>query len=361
MKGTKMKEFFKKITDFPVSVKTTRRKFKTIIQESQKLHTLLQINEEILSERPLPELLHNIVKSGVNFLQADAGTLRLADKDKNSLTLKATSGTYRPLSTEILPINEESIAGKVFLEKKPIQCLNISREPSYPWNGEETSNFTSLLTVPLKTKDKILGVFSVYTREKREFSELEVKTAQMFASLSTLAIINRVRLEQIYQSAITEKLTGLYNQNYFYERLKEEVARSSRNNYSLSLIFIDVDWLKSINDSYGHLVGDEALKKISQVIRSCVRKVDLPFRYGGDELAALLPQTDGEAAYQIAERIRSKVSKISFREKFHLTVSIGVATYPQDANNPQDLLSKADSALYKAKQKGRNHVERFNA
>lgn len=355
-----MKEFLKKITDLPIAVKTTRRKFKTTTQESQKLHTLLQINEEILSGQPLPELLNNIVKSGVNFLQVDAGTLRLADEDKKSLILKATFGTYRHPYAKILPINGESIAGKAFLRKVPIQCLNISREPLYPWDGKETSKFISLLTVPLKTKDKVLGVFSVYTREKREFSDSEVKTAQMFASLSTLAIINRVRLEQIYQSAITEKLTGLYNQNYFYERLKEEVARSSRNNYSLSLIFADVDWLKSINDSYGHLVGDEALKKISQVIRSCIRKVDLPFRYGGDELAVLLPQTDGEAAYQIAERIRSKANKLSFREKFHLTVSIGVATYPQDANSPQDLLNKADSALYRAKQRGRNCVERFN-
>lgn len=334
----------------------TRYRMREIVRESRQLRTILQINEEILVGQSLPKLLDHIVQSGVSFLKADAGTLRLADEDQRLLVLKSAYGTYRGKQAIALPIDNKSTAGLSFLKGKPVKSLNISQEPLYPWNDEESKRFTSMLTVPLKVGNRNLGVFSVYTKREKRFSKSEVEMAKIFASQAALAIINRTYLDKFHRAAITEDLTGFYNVDYFHKRLNEEINRAERTGRPLSLLFVDLDYLKLINDSYGHFAGDRALRAVSKIIREYIRKVDIPARYGGDEIAIILPETDDIQAFQVAERIRRKAANTSFHENTHLTLSIGIATYPQDAAQAQDLLKMADRAVYQAKQKGRNQV-----
>jgi len=336
--------------------KKTRYKIQEILRESRQLRAILEVNEKILVEQSLPKLLNHIVRSAVKFLRADAGTLRLIDEERGLLVLKSTYGTYREERATTLPIDNKSTAGLSFLKGKPIKSLNISQEPLYPWDDGESKRFTSLLTIPLKVGDRNLGVFSVYTKKEREFSKSEVEVAKIFASQAALAIINRTYLDQFHRAAITENLTGFYNAGYFHERLNEEINRANRTGRPLSLLFIDLDYLKTINDTCGHSVGDKALRIVSQIIRGCIRKVDIPARYGGDEIAIILPETDNIQAVQVAERIRRKVVSIPFQNDAHLTVSTGVATYPRDAGQAQDLLKVADQGVYRAKQRGRNQV-----
>lgn len=340
-------------------IKESRHRIREIIRKPEQLYTLLKINEKILIEQSLPELLNHIVRSAVDFLEVDAGSLRLADEEQGLLILKSTCGTHRKSGQADLPINEKSTAGLSYLKRMPVKSSNISKEPLYPWNNEETKKFASLLTVPLKVRDRNLGVFSVYRRRKKEFSKSEIEMAEIFASQAALAIMNRTYLDRFHRAAITEELTGFYNRGYFYQRLEEEINRAERTGRPLSLLVIDFDHLKIINDSYGHLAGDKALKEISKIIRACIRKVDIPARYGGDELVIILPETDNISAFQVAERIRKKVANTPFRGDTRLTVSIGIATYPKDATQSQALFERADQAMYQAKQKGTNRVERF--
>jgi len=211
--------------------------------------------------------------------------------------------------------------------------------------------------VPLKKGTTNFGVFSIYTKKKRNFSQLDTEIIKIFASQVTLAIINKTYLEKIYQTAITEDLTGLYNQGYFYKRLEEEISRARRFKHSLSLVFIDLDDLKKVNDSFGHLAGDKVLKRVSKIVQESIRKIDIPARYGGDEIVTVLPETDASSARILAERIRKKVEDAFAQTDTPVTISIGIATYPEDASQKIDLLRKADLAMYKAKQKGKNRLE----
>jgi len=166
-------------------------------------------------------------------------------------------------------------------------------------------------------------------------------------------------VEKIKKVATIEKTTGLYNQNYFYQRLEEEIARASRNRYSLSLIFMDMDKLKDINDNYGHLTGDKVLQLVAKSIKDSIRKMDIAFRYGGDEFAVILPETDSEEALYIAERIRQRIKgKTSFCP---VSLSFGIASFPQDAKEPQELLDRADQAMYQAKWKGGDKIEKISS
>jgi len=334
--------------------KKTRYKMREIIRESRQLRAILEVNEKILVEQSLPKLLNHIVQSAVSFLKADAGTLRLADEEQHFLMLKSICGTHREEQAKSLPIDKKSTAGLSFLKGRPIKSLNISREPLYPWDDGESKRFASLLTIPLKVGDRNLGVFSVYTERERKFSKSEVEMAKIFASQAALAIINKTYLDKFHRAAITEDLTGFYNVGYFYQRLNEEISRTNRTGRPLSLLFIDLDNLKLINDSYGHLAGDRALGTVSEVIRGCIRKMDIPARYGGDEIVIILPETDSGQALQVGERIKRKVANTPFHGEAHLTVSIGVATCPQDGTRPEDLLRMADRAMYQAKQKGKS-------
>jgi len=332
-------------------------KIKRLAEEASQLHTILEINKKILIEQPLHELLNYIVQSAINLLKTDAGTLRLADERKKFLVLKASISTHRAPHTKQLPINENSFAGQTFLKGNPIKCLNISQSSFYPWNGAETKKFTSLLTVPLKRGNTNLGVFSIYTKKKRNFSQLDIEMIEIFASQVTLAIINKTHLEETYQTAITEDLTSLYNQRYLHKRFEEEITRARRFKHFLSLVFIDIDNLKKINDSFGHLAGDRVLKKISEIVRENIRKIDIPARYGGDEIVIILSETNAFSARILAERIRKKVEDVFVQTDTPVTISIGTATFPEDADQKTDLFYKADLAMYKAKQKGKNRVE----
>jgi diguanylate cyclase (GGDEF)-like protein len=149
-------------------------------------------------------------------------------------------------------------------------------------------------------------------------------------------------------------LTGLYNRRYLYQELERELARSRRYGHPLSLVICDLDNFKMYNDQYGHLAGDDLLRELGEMMNSYIRKSDTAFRYGGEEFAVILPHTDQGSALVLAERLREAINQKSFliREKLqigHITISIGVASYPEDAVEVDSLINSADMALYEAK------------
>ena len=226
-----------------------------------------------------------------------------------------------------------------------------------------------MLTVKKDLSDKISGLhIGADDYLPKPYNELELN-ARIYASLRTKALQdelmmkNRQLEELLYKveyMAITDVLTGLYNRRRFHDVLLKEFERSKRYNTPFSVILLDIDLFKSVNDTYGHMMGDMVLKEMPEIIKKSIREIDTAARYGGEEFTVLLPNTRKEDALHVAERIRIATEKHVFPDlqDRRITVSIGISGIPdQEIDSGDKLIQCADVALYKAKQNGRNRIE----
>lgn len=174
------------------------------------------------------------------------------------------------------------------------------------------------------------------------------------------AIHNALQLKRALELSVTDDLTRLYNSRYLNQVLRHETKRASRSGRPLSLLFIDLDGFKAVNDTHGHLCGSRALVEAAAVIRSSARETDVVSRFGGDEFALVLPDTGADGAYAVGERIRDRVAAHSFlaadRLNVRLTVSVGLATFPDVASSSEELIQAADGAMYRVKRQGKNGI-----
>jgi len=179
-------------------------------------------------------------------------------------------------------------------------------------------------------------------------------------------IVEMAEFEQTERSAVTDALTGLYNRRLFVEALEREVRRSRRYHLPLSIVMLDLDGFKQVNDAYGHLFGDLVLERVARLLRRAVREADIACRYGGEEFAVILPETDRLGAHSVTERIRRRVQG-AFAERgvggrrLPLTISGGISSYPEDGSDPEALVGRADATLYQAKAAGKNRVMLYHA
>ncbi len=214
--------------------------------------------------------------------------------------------------------------------------------------------------IPLTAQKKVIGMLALFQHQSPSFVRDAGIILGLVQNQVTIVIDNARLYEAARQLAITDGLTKIYNHRFFQELFEKEYKRSDRYNTVFSMIMLDIDHFKKVNDTYGHLCGDEILKGLAVLIKSCLRSMDVVARYGGEEFAVLLPETNGPEAYQTAERIRRSVEDMTFmgaEQGLHVTVSQGVATYPSEGvHERQDIIAKADGALYEAKESGRNKV-----
>lgn len=204
---------------------------------------------------------------------------------------------------------------------------------------------------------EVTDIFSIKTK-----SEKIIETLPHFARLLQLCV-ERINLyEQLQEVSIHDSLTGAYNRRYFTLRYLEEFERAKKFGLNLAFLMVDVDHFKKINDTYGHLVGDAVLREIARLLQENIREIDFLARFGGEEFALILPETDKAGAIMVSERLRTVVSREKMRvfdETLFSAISIGVATYPQNTLYSDVLIEMVDKALYKAKQAGRNRVAWF--
>ena len=208
---------------------------------------------------------------------------------------------------------------------------------------------------PLRAGDSDVGLIVLRRAAGATFSEAEEHLLLALASHVAVAVRNA----RLYTLAVTDELTGLYAHRFFQQALAREADRYRRYGRCVSLLMLDVDELKHVNDEHGHPAGDRCLREVASVVRRCVRDVDVACRYGGEEFAVILSETDARSAAAVAERIRAEVEAESFatdRWPAQVTVSIGVAACPDDATTAEELLDAADRALYAAKRAGKNRV-----
>jgi diguanylate cyclase (GGDEF)-like protein len=191
-------------------------------------------------------------------------------------------------------------------------------------------------------------------------TDLGLRFAEPGGSFASVIASATARLGRARVDAVTDGLTGLYNQRYFKQRLGEEVARAAEQGRPLALLFCDLDHFKDYNDRFGHSAGDAALRAVANVLLRSVRQVDLAARYGGEEFTVVLIDTPAHRAAEVAERIREGVAALELDDgECKLTVSIGVAAYPRDAALAEELIDKADWAMYLGKRRGRDRVVVF--
>ncbi|MBL7130037.1 MAG: diguanylate cyclase [Candidatus Omnitrophica bacterium] len=211
--------------------------------------------------------------------------------------------------------------------------------------------------IPLTSETDSYGYLAIKGFNKEEKSVLDILISQFIAS------IKRARLyERVQELAITDSLTKVFTRRYSLDRFEEELLRSEELNLSLSFLMIDIDNFKSFNDKYGHLVGDVVLKTAADIIKFNSREIDLIGRYGGEEFMVIMPMTSKDGALFAAERIRKSLESKqikAFDELLKVTVSIGVASFAQDAKTSQELIDKADWALYRSKRTGKNKVSAY--
>ncbi len=229
-------------------------------------------------------------------------------------------------------------------------------------SGDKRNKYTDsyALCIPLKVGPEVLGALNINGNSKGFFDHLDLNSAELAAEMISASLNNSRRLEQLRKLAITDGLTKLYNRRYFYELLQKEFERAKRFNQPLSLVMIDIDYFKKINDKYGHLVGDVVLEELARRLKKHVRIIDTVARYGGEEFAILLPQADLNDGVLVAERVRSDVGSGPVETPegpVNITVSLGVCdSIPDSIRKPEDLMNRSDEALYKAKAQGRNQT-----
>lgn len=315
----------------------------------------------------LKRLIQIILAKAIQTIGAEKGSLMLYDSETDELVIKVVYGLPDKEMEE--KINEgllectkikvgEGIAGEAFAHKKAIITNLGSNDPRF--FHSELSNVNSLLCLPLIVKDEAIGIINISNKkDKNLFNQDDLDFMGALANQAAIAISNA----QLYKLAITDSLTKLYIRRHFEYLLDNEVRRSQRYKHQMTLLMMDIDNFKSINDTYGHQLGDEMLRQIAEVILKTLRKIDMPSRYGGEEFAIILPETHKDNAKRIAERLRKKIADIILRtsdkKEISPTISIGIASYPFDTEDRDDVIGFADKALYFAKNSGKNCVAEY--
>ena len=368
--------FLSKIFEYmePVIVKLLHRKhqYDKIVELQKSLYNisiLYNISQAVNFIDDLKRLLQVILSKALVTLEAEKGSLMLYDYTTNSLQVKVVYGladkrVEENINNVLIQCSRikagEGVAGTVFLEKKAIITNLGSNDPRFV-QKDGLFNTQSLLCVPLIAKGEAIGVINISIKKSNKlFNQKDLEFMTSLSNQAAIAIDNA----KFYELATKDGLTKLYIYRHFYTLLENEIRRCSRYKHKMSLLMLDIDNFKRVNDTYGHLVGDQILRELSNEISQTVRKIDIPARYGGEEFIVILPETTKEDAVIIAERLRTNISKIQVKAKEDVmispTTSIGVCQYPMDGEDAKTLINSADTALYHSKNNGKNIVSIYH-
>ncbi|HEX7556884.1 MAG TPA: diguanylate cyclase, partial [Leptolinea sp.] len=335
-------------------------------ERKKESENLREAAATLTSTLNLQEVMERILETAVEAIpSAQKGLLFLYDSQNHIFTLRAQFGFKDPNVFTIRLNSHEGMAGKVASEKRAHLFHNVvkNRIVNFSQQKQDITGQGSWIVAPLLQHGKIFGVIELGAVEADAFSANDLKVLVSFADTVTAAIQNAQLHTEIQQIAITDALTGLFNRRGFIELGQREIQRTLRTSAPLSIMLIDVDFLKKINDEFGHAMGDKVLQEVANCCRNTFRQIDLISRYGGDEFVILLPETPLVHSREAAERLRKLIGKQTItiqNSKIHLSISIGVAEFEKEVLTVTDFIELADKALYIAKRKGRNSITIWN-
>jgi diguanylate cyclase (GGDEF)-like protein len=256
----------------------------------------------------------------------------------------------------------EGIAGWVAKHGESLIVPDVYTDPRFAKRIDEMTKWQtrSMICVPLKSKHRVLAVIQLINSPLESFGENEMFFLHALCDYAAIAIDNARAVEKIQELTITDDCTGLYNARHLYKTLEAEVYRSQRFSYEFSVVFLDLDHFKQVNDIHGHLVGSRLLHEIGYRIKACLRLIDYAFRYGGDEFVVLLPQTNKEQGLVVARRLRESIRSSPFEMDGNVSLTIrasmGLATFPEDAKSAHEIIRQADEMMYMVKNNNRDSI-----
>ena len=323
--------------------------------DSYKL--LADVYSHVLSDHDVESLLERIARTLSSLVPYDTLTIYEADEAQKTLTPVLAKDEW---AEEILKSRAKfgiGLTGWAAAHRDPVLANEAHLDerviviPGTPLDPE------AMIVVPLIARDQVKGCLNLYRiGDDARFSEDEFELAQRFGEAAALALDTARIRTAMEQQALTDTLTGLYNHRYFHERLRSELTRASRSHDAVALLMFDIDDFKKINDVHGHVVGDQVLLHLAELLRETVRGSDLPCRIGGEEFAVILPSCDAGDALGLASRLSTRLRSFDFAPVGEVTLSVGIAQGPEHAMNPRELVACADAAMMTAKSRGKNRI-----
>lgn len=324
-----------------------------IAQANHELISLFEIAQTLSSTLELDEVLALLANKTRRLCNAVTCAVFLVDQThQRMLTARAAAGRWQEIVKSATVTIGKGVTGKAAVHMNPYFGNFDPNDLTLGMNGHLVSTYKSCLVAPISIFGQLLGTINLYADSPHAFSRDDLRTLAFVADTAALAIQNANAFEQVRDSAVRDPLTGLHNGRYLRTHLEREIRRASRREEPLSVIGIDLENFKAVNDSFGHQKGDVVLKDAAAIFQAQLRDYDQVFRNGGDEFVVVLPGTPACEAARIAERIQVGVGNYAqqlVNSSAPLGASVGVATYPDDAGDFETLLSAADAAMYRDK------------
>ncbi len=305
------------------------------------------------------DLVDSIFRVATELVRGERASLLLRDDPSNEFVIAHAVGLGEDVRSRVRVREGEGIAGAVAASKRAL--LVRAGEQPRPDEGDERSGryrTDSFLSVPIVVDEESRGVLNVADPvDRASFEEDDLETLELLATHIGACLVQQEQDAALQRLAETDPLTWLFNRRHFDRRLDAELNRAMRTEHLLALLMIDVDHMKSINDRFGHRAGDQVLRAVASGIKQAVRLYDVPTRYGGDEFAVILPESDTETASRVARRILERTTEQALPAELEaagepISLSIGIATFPRPAADGATLVESADAAMYRAKDGG---------
>lgn len=336
-------------------------------REAGEVAVFQELGKALTSSLQLDQVLRTIMEKIEEFLRPDNWSLLLLDEAKQELYFELAVGKASQALKDVRVKVGQGIAGWVAQHGETVVVPDTSKDTRFFAKvDEKTKTETqSIVAVPVKFRDTCLGVIELINCMGPEgFDPRDLKLLEALSDFAAIALENARHVKRIHELTITDDCTTLYNARHMSVILETEIYRSHRYNYEFSLIFIDLDHFKQVNDTQGHLVGSRLLADIGNALKTHCRLIDFAFRYGGDEFVLLLPQTSKENALNVARRLHKLIRETNWLAgeglNIHITASMGVASYPVDSKTKEGLLHLADEAMYMVKNTNRDNVAAAN-
>ncbi len=320
------------------------------------------VAKALTSSLNLDSILQTIMDKMAEYFQPENWSLLMVDEGREELYFAIAVGDAADALKTVRLKMGEGIAGWVAKHGEPLLVPDVYTDPRFAKRIDQMTKWQtrSIICVPLTSKGRVLAVIQLINVDMKGFGDNELFFLQALCDYAAIAIDNAKAVERIQELTITDDCTGLYNARHLYKTLEAEVYRSARFGYEFTVIFIDLDHFKMVNDTHGHLVGSKLLAEIGYNIKSHLRLIDYAFRYGGDEFVVLLPQTGKDAALNVAKRLlddfRTSVLLKDDGLNLNVRASLGIATYPEDAKSAHEIIRQSDEMMYMVKNTTRDNI-----
>lgn len=317
----------------------------------------------LTSSLNLSEILENIMKKVGELLKPRNWSLLLMDSQADHLYFEIAVGEGAEFLKGCRLKSGEGIAGWVAESGRSVLIEDARNDLRFCERFDQISHFStkSVICVPLQSRGRILGVIELINRiEQDSFTDIDMRALETIAEYAAIAINNGHLYQQAQWLSITDDHTSLFNMRYLHDALDQQIASAKRDKHEMSMIFLDLDHFKNINDTHGHICGSKTLKEVGALIKKLARPGDIPVRYGGDEFVILMPGAGKKEALDFALYLREQLNAHDFLNEeglnLRITASFGVASYPGDANDKNGMINLADAAMYKIKDSTRDGV-----